>query len=223
MFEITEKEATGEVAEIYQDIRETMNMPFPQTIWRNLATKEGALQWVWYSLKPIYQSGAVAHYASELRSSLDVPSVSTIPADIISIKGKEFMSAYKLREDGRSIRLYCNQCWSLIAVEHPAYQSNVFYILPKHCVTSCDLSVPLSAILFMKDYPEDYETPPEDDVPLFYSFEYKQERQRFSSLPTVANTFKRRTDPLKGINFTELVNSLGEPEILNLERGKRFI
>ena len=75
----------------------------------------------------------------------------------------------------------------------------------------------------MKDYPEDYEIPPEDDVPLFYSFEYKQERQRFSSLLTVANTFKRRTDPLKGTNFTELVNSLGEPEILNLERGKRFI
>ena len=48
MFEITEKEATGEVAEIYQDIRETMNMPFPQTIWRSLATEEGALQWVWY-------------------------------------------------------------------------------------------------------------------------------------------------------------------------------
>ena len=145
-----------------------------------------------------------------------------IPADIISIKGKEFMSAYKLREDGRSIRLYCNQCWSLIAVEHPAYQSNVFYILPKHCVTSCDLSVPLTAILFMKDYPEDYESPPEDDVPLFYSFEYKQERQRFSSLPTVANTFKRRTDPLKGINFTELINSLGTPKILDLEKGKRF-
>ena len=146
-----------------------------------------------------------------------------IPADIISIKGKEFMSAYKLREDGRSIRLYCNQCWSLIAVEHPAYQSNVFYILPKHCVTSCDLSVPLTAILFMKDYPEDYESPPEDDVPLFYSFEYKQERQRFSSLPTVANTFKRRTGPLKGINFTELIESLGTPKILDLEKGKRFV
>ena len=103
-----------------------------------------------------------------------LPHVYYIPADIISIKGKEFMSAYKLREDGRSIRLYCNQCWALIAVEHPAYQSNVFYILPKHCVTSCDLSVPLTAILFMKDYPEDYETPPEDDVPLFYYFEYKK-------------------------------------------------
>lgn len=87
MFEITEKEATGEVAEIYQDIRETMNMPFPQTIWRNLATKEGALQWVWYSLKPIYQSGAVAHYASELRSSLDVPSISTIPDSAFNVLG----------------------------------------------------------------------------------------------------------------------------------------
>ena len=145
-----------------------------------------------------------------------------IPADIISIKGKEFMNAYKLREDGRSIRLYCNQCWSLIAVEHPAYQSNVFYILPKHCVTSCDLSVPLTAILFMKDYPEDYESPPEDDVPLFYSFEYDQEKKRFYSLPTVSNTFKQRTDPLKGINFTALIESLGTPKILDLEKGKRF-
>ena len=74
----------------------------------------------------------------------------------------------------------------------------------------------------MKDYPEDYESPPECDVPLFYSFEYKQERQRFYSLPTVANTFKQRTDPLKGINFTALIDSLGTPKILDLEKGKRF-
>ena len=146
-----------------------------------------------------------------------------IPADIISTKGKEFMSAYKLREDGRSTRLYCNQCWSLIAVDHPAYQRNVFLIFPKHCVAECDLSVPLTAILFMKDYPKEYGAPPEDDVPLFYSFEYGQERNRFLSLPTVANTFRQTNDPLKGINFTALINSLGRPEILNLEKGKRFI
>ena len=145
-----------------------------------------------------------------------------IPADIISVEGKEFLSAYKLREDGRSTRLYCNQCWSLIGVDHPAYQSNVFLIFPKHCVAECDLSVPLTAILFMKDYPKDYELPPEDDVPLFYSFEYDQERNRFLSLPTVANTFKQRTDPLKGINFTALIDSLGTPKILDLEKGKRF-
>ena len=58
----------------------------------------------------------------------------------------------------------------------------------------------------MKDYPKDYELPPDDDVSLFYSFDYKQERRRFKSV--VSNTFKKRTDPLKGINFTEFVNSL---------------
>ena len=57
MFEVTEKEATGEVAEIYQDIRETMDMPFVNTIWRNFATKEGVLQWVWYSLNQSMSPG----------------------------------------------------------------------------------------------------------------------------------------------------------------------
>ena len=72
----------------------------------------------------------------------------------------------------------------------------------------------------MKDYPKDYESPPEDDVPLFYSFDYNQERRRFKSV--VSNTFKKRTDPLKGINFTALIESLGTPKILDLEKGKRF-
>ena len=40
---------------------------------------------MWYSLKPIYQSGAVAHYASELRSSLDLPSILTIPESAFNI------------------------------------------------------------------------------------------------------------------------------------------
>ena len=151
-----------------------------------------------------------------------LPHAYYIPADIISVKGKEFMKTFMLREDGRSTRLYCGKCWSLIAIEHPSYQSNVFLINPKHCKTDCDLSVPLTAIIFMKDYPEEYEAPPEDDVPLFYSFEYDQERNRFFSLPTVANTFKQRANSLKGTSFTSLIHSFGDPEILNLEKGKRF-
>ena len=74
------------------------------------------------------------------------------------------MSDFKLRKDGRSIRLYCNQCWSMIAINHPADKSNVFYILPKHCVVECDLSVPLTAMLFMTDDPKDYQSPPVDDL-----------------------------------------------------------
>ena len=85
MFEITEQEAVGEIAEIYKDIRETLDMPFVNTIWRNLATHGDALQWVWYSLKPIYASGAVAHYASELQSSLDISWILQMPDPAFNI------------------------------------------------------------------------------------------------------------------------------------------
>ena len=151
-----------------------------------------------------------------------LPHLYYIPADIISITGKEFMRIYKLRNDGKSIRLYCISCHALIAVEHPNYRGNVFLIFPEHCRVDCDLSVPLTAIICMIDYPKEFRPPPEDDVPLFYSREYKQEQDRWSSVSTVATTFRERTSPLEGISFTTLIESLGPPEILNLQKGKRF-
>ena len=66
MIEIPETEATGKVAEIYDDIRQTLDMSMVNTIWRNLALQEEVLEWVWYSLKPIYKNGSVRHYASKL-------------------------------------------------------------------------------------------------------------------------------------------------------------
>ena len=84
-----------------------------------------------------------------------LPHLYYIPADITSVKGKDFMEVYKLRCEGRSTRLYCGSCYSLMGVEHPNYQGNVFLIFPRHCKTDCDLSVKLTAIICMIDYPED--------------------------------------------------------------------
>ena len=39
MIEIPKKEARGKVAEIYDDIRTTLDMSMVNTIWRNLALK----------------------------------------------------------------------------------------------------------------------------------------------------------------------------------------
>ena len=152
-----------------------------------------------------------------------LPHLYYIPADIISIKGKDFMEAYKLRSEGRSTRLYCDSCYSLMGVEHPNYQSNVFLIFPRHCKTNCDLSISLTAIICMIDYPENYDPPPEDDVPLFYSRKFKQEQKRWSQISLVAANFKQRTKPRKGISFTELIESVGPPKILDLEKGKRLM
>ena len=152
-----------------------------------------------------------------------LPHLYYIPADITSVKGKDFMEVYKLRCEGRSTRLYCGSCYSLMGVEHPNYQGNVFLIFPRHCKTDCDLSVKLTAIICMIDYPEDYDAPPEDEVPLFYSRKFKQEQKRWSQIPLVAANFKQRTKPRKGISFTELIKAVGPPKILNLEKGERLI
>ena len=99
----------------------------------------------------------------------------------------------------------------------------MFLIFPRHCKTDCDLSVTLTAIICMIDYPEDYVSPPEDEVPLFYSRKFKQEQKRWSQIPSVAANFKQRTKPRKGISFTELIEAVGPPKILNLEKGERLM
>ena len=66
------------------------------------------------------------------------------PADIIGSKGVASMKAYKICQDGRSTRVFCTSCYSILGVDHPGYQSNVMMIPPKHCQTNCDLSVSLT-------------------------------------------------------------------------------
>ena len=75
----------------------------------------------------------------------------------------------------------------------------------------------------MIDYPENYDSPSEDEVPLFYSRQFKQEQKRRSQIPLVAANFKQRTKPRKGISFTELIEAVRPPKILNLEKGERLI
>ena len=93
---ITEDEASGEIARIYRDIRESLGVPVVNLIWRHLATVPGALPWAWDSLKPLYVSGAITEAAVLLRASLrtdqnlvfsssTLKSVSLSPDDLRSI------------------------------------------------------------------------------------------------------------------------------------------
>jgi hypothetical protein len=69
---ILEAEAAGDIADIFADIRATLGVPVVNLIWRHLATHPGALPWAWQSLKPLYESGAIAAQASSLRASIAV-------------------------------------------------------------------------------------------------------------------------------------------------------
>ena len=76
---ITENDATGEVAELYTDIRKTLGIPLVNLIWRNLATMPGALAWAWLSVKPLYESGQIQNEAVALMEGMQLPSVPQLP------------------------------------------------------------------------------------------------------------------------------------------------
>ncbi len=58
---VLETAATGEIADIYSDIRKTLGTSVVNLIWRNLATIPDALLWTWSTVRPLYLGPAAAH------------------------------------------------------------------------------------------------------------------------------------------------------------------
>src|ERR1700722_5309137 len=83
---ILESAATGEIAEIYADIRATLGTSVVNLIWRNLATLPGALPWTWAAVRPLYVGGAAAH-AAAVRRTLALPAVPKLSADTLAAAG----------------------------------------------------------------------------------------------------------------------------------------
>ena len=76
---ISENEATGEVTEIYDDIKSTLGNGVVNLIWRHLATIDGALPWVWNALKPLYVDDALKNEAAFVCESIELPSIGILP------------------------------------------------------------------------------------------------------------------------------------------------
>ena len=153
-----------------------------------------------------------------------LPELLYMPADVIEVRGREYMKAYRLRDDdpsvlGMSTRVYCRECFSIIGVDHPIYEDAVFLNFPKHCDNKGDLSVPLTAYIMMIDYTEEIGPLPTEDVPLFTTGRFQQELDRIFSIPVVAETFVRSNVPPKGQSFSSLISELGEIENLGLKKG----
>ena len=78
---IIEAAATGEIAEIFGDIRRVLGVDVVNLIWRHLATIDGALAWTWTTLRPVYEDGTIAAEAAALHADLDLPALPGIPAE----------------------------------------------------------------------------------------------------------------------------------------------
>ena len=70
---ISEDQATGKTAEIFLDIKKTMQIPLITSIWRGLAGMNNSLEDVWILTKPIYLSGTPELALNQMLNSISFP------------------------------------------------------------------------------------------------------------------------------------------------------
>ena len=75
---VAEAAATGEIADLFADIRATVGVRVVNLVWRHLATFEGALPWAWGAVKPLYLAGMPDKAARRFRETMAVPKLASL-------------------------------------------------------------------------------------------------------------------------------------------------
>jgi hypothetical protein len=83
---VLESEASGEIADIYADIRKVLGTSVVNLIWRNLATMPGALEWTWSTVRPLYLGDAPLH-AEAVRQTIVLPDCPGFSTDTLAAAG----------------------------------------------------------------------------------------------------------------------------------------
>ena len=81
---IDEKEAIGETAKIFKDIRETMNIPLITSIWRGLAEIDDSLKKIWTIARPIYETQNPEKKLKEIIEEIKLPLLPKLTDDELS-------------------------------------------------------------------------------------------------------------------------------------------
>lgn len=70
---LAESDATGDIAKIFADIRETMQIPMLTSVWRILAESKADLASTWNAVKPLYATGQPEAALARLRADAKFP------------------------------------------------------------------------------------------------------------------------------------------------------
>jgi hypothetical protein len=141
-------------------------------------------------------------------------------SDFSAARGVENMRATRLRNDGRSTRIYCKSCYSCIAIDHKiSYANNVFMFQPDHCRPSFNVELAPTAMIQLRDYPGDTAPTPSEQLPVFHTFRYPQERARFLALSLVGTCFAPPETPSRGQTVRDIIAQLEPVEVLGLPQG----
>ena len=78
---ITEAAATGEIADLFADIRTTVGVRVVNLVWRHLATMDGALPWAWAAVKPLYLAGLPDAAMTAFHRTMEVPRLASLAGE----------------------------------------------------------------------------------------------------------------------------------------------
>src|SRR4051812_2002353 len=85
MKELAERDARGEIAVIYDEIKRFCAIPYVSSMQRHLATRPGWLEWVWAALRPAFVSGHAQTSAWRVSDGLVVPRLAPISRDALRV------------------------------------------------------------------------------------------------------------------------------------------
>lgn len=85
--ELRERDATGEIAAIYEEIRRLWGVPYVSSLQRHLATRPGWLEWTWAALEPAFTSGKAQLAAWGAAEGLAVPPLAPLSLEALRVWG----------------------------------------------------------------------------------------------------------------------------------------
>lgn len=97
MNELAERDATGEIAAIYDEIRRYCAVPYVSSMQRHLATRPGWLSWVWAALRPAFVSGRAQEAAWRITAEVDLPRVAPVPRESLRAWGVDAAAEATIR------------------------------------------------------------------------------------------------------------------------------
>ena len=84
---VVESDATGDIKNIFDDIKNVTGVNVVNLVWRHLATTQNALPYLWGVLRPLYESGFINHQAVEFQNQLVLPKLPKFKDEILLASG----------------------------------------------------------------------------------------------------------------------------------------
>ncbi len=81
--ELSEAQATGRIADIYEEIRKFSGVAYVSSLQRYLATLPGVLEWAWAALRPAMTSGAIPETGWRLGQDIRLPPADHLPMVVL--------------------------------------------------------------------------------------------------------------------------------------------